>query len=170
MAIILLIIFRFTNCLLTLCFVFSCQAASLLRSATAVSQRVINIELDFLQCRMLFCTVWSPLKSRRFWHHCIVANLSTKVLSFYTKTIHNFFLISFTPIWCFYLAPCRISALWNASLHILYMGGWLQFHPLCYNRILCNSFVHASFFERNTLLGSKLTSLFIRICPFQVPY
>ena len=53
MAIIFLTIFRYKNRLLTLCFVFSCQAASLLRSATAVSQRVVNIinsvniELDF---------------------------------------------------------------------------------------------------------------------------
>ena len=42
---------------------------------------------------MLFCTGWSPLKSRRFWNNCIEANLSRKVLSLYTKTIHNFFLI-----------------------------------------------------------------------------
>ena len=98
MAINLLIIFRFTNCLLTLCFVFSCQAASLLRSATVVSQRVINIELDFYNVGCF--SARGDLLSNHEGFDTIalyIANLSTKVLSFYSKTIHNFFLISFTP-------------------------------------------------------------------------
>ena len=98
MAINLLIIFRFTNCLLTLCFVFSCQAASLLRSATVVSQRVINIELDFYNVG--YFSARRDLLANHEGFDTIalyIANLSTKVLSFYSKTIHNFFLISFTP-------------------------------------------------------------------------